>query len=349
LASAEFDIARQRGDAVIALLERAEVAPVPAMYELAYNYVAGADTVGVSRFRGLLDLPSDERGRQLYEEFIRPYEPGETLELAIAHTVERLVTLDAMIVERWNLSRLQSTSLADTSRELAAMAPSPKLMREWIGRLETANQQAHVANERLNVELDRVREEHNSAQDEIAALRRDAMVDQLTGTANREGVDRALAAGLAPGVPRKTFAIAVVDVDHFKRFNDTYGHQAGDSVLRQVAKALLATSRVNDVVGRIGGDEFVVVFPDTAAAGARVVAEAIRRAVIEIDLSRALGTRVLGNLTVSIGIANACEGDTITKLVGRADGCLFEAKTAGRNCVVADDLKGVAAAMSKAG
>ncbi|WP_395815831.1 GGDEF domain-containing protein [Devosia sp.] len=103
-----------------------------------------------------------------------------------------------------------------------------------------------------------------------------------------------------------------------------------------MARALGASTREIDIVGRMGGDEFIVVVRDEDLAGARLIAERIRRAVVDCDLAKLLGKDVLGNVTASIGIAQYQKGNTIAELYERADRCLFQAKAKGRNQVVAE-------------
>ncbi|HEX4296500.1 MAG TPA: GGDEF domain-containing protein, partial [Devosia sp.] len=123
---------------------------------------------------------------------------------------------------------------------------------------------------------------------------------------------------------------------NFKSLNDTYGHQVGDEVLRIVGRALLAAARPGDIVGRTGGDEFVVAFPGAGLAVATALAERLRRAIAESDLRTALGPGVLGGITASFGVAVRVAGDSIVTLVGRADRCLYAAKHQGRNRVVSE-------------
>lgn len=337
----ELEIAQNRGDAVISLLARAEVAPVPAVYGLAYDYVAGEQTIGALRMGGIVDTggPADEASKtRLYEEFVRPYELGEAFDRVIATMVERLGALDAMLSERQEASRSQSKSLAAVGAQLEDQLPSPKLMREWIIRLALANDEARRASLRLTNELHVASEKLNGARQEMAQLSKDALIDPVTGAANRTGLDAALAAAVVEARSAATgLAVAVVDIDHFKRFNDMYGHPVGDEVLRIVTRALRASTRTSDVVGRMGGDEFVVIMRDARQGAAYAAADAMRRAVIESDLTRVLGPEILGNITASIGIAHFQADDTIATILARADGCLFDAKRDGRNRVAGDE------------
>jgi two-component system, cell cycle response regulator len=121
----------------------------------------------------------------------------------------------------------------------------------------------------------------------------------------------------------------MVDADHFKALNDSHGHAAGDAALRALADRLRERLRAEDVVGRFGGEEFVIGLPDAGAVGAAGVAEDVRRAVAEHALT--IPGHTLG-LTVSVGWA-AWDDEDLDQLIARADGALYEAKAAGRDCV----------------
>jgi diguanylate cyclase (GGDEF)-like protein len=164
-----------------------------------------------------------------------------------------------------------------------------------------------------------------------AALARQAATDSVTGLSNHrafherlsEEIDRAHRYG-------QQLSVAVIDIDHFKRVNDTYGHQTGDRVLADVARLIASQARTVDIVGRIGGEEFAWLMPETDAAGAWVAADRARRA---IEAQRALPT---GTLTVSAGVCGASTTVTADELMRRADEALYEAKAAGRNRTVGE-------------
>ena len=164
-----------------------------------------------------------------------------------------------------------------------------------------------------------------------------AMTDQLTGLYNRRYMARhleTLLGGLANS--GKSLAFLVMDVDHFKRVNDNYGHDIGDEILSEFARRISANIRGHDLACRFGGEEFVVIMPDTSGEMAYAVAERLRAGVecAPFPISRAPGGL---NITVSIGIAGA-EGahDSADALLRRADQALYRAKHTGRNRVVAD-------------
>jgi diguanylate cyclase (GGDEF)-like protein len=173
----------------------------------------------------------------------------------------------------------------------------------------------------------------------IQKQRRLSTADALTGAYNRRYLDDFLRNELARAMRHKnTLSVAMIDVDHFKEFNDTHGHGAGDRALRHVAQALELAVRRTDLVARYGGEEFVVVLPDSSAEQAIAKLDAIRIA-IEGDplvLTWKEGRTSPAKLTVSVGVASWSEerAQTAAELVAEADARLYEAKKAGRNRVV---------------
>lgn len=132
-----------------------------------------------------------------------------------------------------------------------------------------------------------------------------------------------------------SLAVAFIDIDWFKRYNDTHGHQAGDAALAAVASAIgAALQRPSDAAGRYGGEEFIAVLPDTDALGAQRVAEGIRLAVDRLNLDHASSD--FGHVTVSIGVAcrQPQAGESVDMLVKAADRALYRAKATGRNRVI---------------
>lgn len=189
-----------------------------------------------------------------------------------------------------------------------------------IRRMRAENEQLRRDVARLEAERVRLLEEANAR---LATL---ATTDALTGLTNRRAFDEGLAReaalvnrGLGP------LSLVALDVDHFKSFNDTFGHPAGDDVLRRVASAVRSCCRATDVPARVGGEEFAVILPGTDTAGALVLAERIRQAV-------EAGPWPLRPVTASLGVATLGPGGP-EKLIEAADRALYQAKRSGRNRV----------------
>jgi diguanylate cyclase (GGDEF)-like protein len=190
-----------------------------------------------------------------------------------------------------------------------------------------------AARQRLEREVRERTDELRKANERLASL---AVTDELTGVANRrrlvEGLEEAMAFARRRDAP---LGVLVVDLDGFKEVNDRLGHSVGDEVLSRVARALEGALRTEDLLGRYGGDEFVVVLPGTSPLGAREAGERLRRAVQALDLGLA-GLGFPEALTISVGVASFERSLTDPgELIRRADDALYRAKAAGRNRVFA--------------
>ena len=167
-----------------------------------------------------------------------------------------------------------------------------------------------------------------------ARLRQARDTDELTGLCNRRALTRTADAELARGQrERSSLSVALLDIDNFKRINDTYGHQAGDQALQLVASIAQQSIRPYDSLGRWGGEEFLMMLVNTTLEEARAVSERVRMAIASTPLTLA-GSRPI-SITVSIGVAS-CEGSgcrPLEQLVQEADLALYRAKAAGRDCV----------------
>ncbi len=171
------------------------------------------------------------------------------------------------------------------------------------------------------------------ANEELDDTRRQAQHDGLTHAFNRRWLDENLPRLLSRSSPERPLSVVMVDIDHFKRLNDTLGHAAGDRVLLAVADTLRRRFRPADLVVRYGGEEFAVLMPATTTEAAARAAERVREAVAFTRFAGSDGTALPG-VTVSCGIATARDGDRAETLVHRADTALYRAKATGRNRVV---------------
>jgi diguanylate cyclase len=169
---------------------------------------------------------------------------------------------------------------------------------------------------------------HNQA-DEISMYMSEARTDPLTNLPNRRAFDEELARRIAEWRRyEKVVSILLVDIDHFKRFNDTYGHQTGDKVLQDVARLLSETMRESDLVARIGGEEIAMVLPASNADEASMAAERVRRAA---ETARFRHDEKDLNVTVSVGVAQCLGDEDAQQLTKRVDDALYAAKQGGRN------------------
>ena len=186
------------------------------------------------------------------------------------------------------------------------------------------------ANEKIQQQLQMTEQRLQEQTEQLEMQALAARTDTLTNLLNRRGLDDLLAEQLAKykldGTP---VCIMILDIDHFKKFNDTYGHLAGDTVLRGVGRVLYETSSQVNILGRYGGEEFAVIFPETELNAVVPRADAIRRH-IEMSIFHHEGVELC--VTNSFGLAQLREDEVIEDLVKRVDEALYASKRAGRNC-----------------
>ncbi|MFH1158162.1 MAG: GGDEF domain-containing protein [Pseudomonadota bacterium] len=168
----------------------------------------------------------------------------------------------------------------------------------------------------------------------LESAKKEATTDGLTGISNRRAFDKQIAADIDEAEIGKTpLVLLMVDIDFFKKFNDTYGHPVGDQVLRLVARTLIGNVKGRDTVARYGGEEFAILLPSTPIRAGCQVAEMLRRGVENKELIDRSRDKNLGAITISVGAAEYLEGEDPVSFIERADSALFEAKKDGRNCV----------------
>jgi diguanylate cyclase len=186
-----------------------------------------------------------------------------------------------------------------------------------------------AANEKLQGRLAEAEMKIQAQAEELRTQQSEARTDALTKLANRRAFDAAMEKNVE-GFARQgnPFSMLIFDVDHFKKFNDTHGHQAGDEVLRAVGRTLQKTVKSTDLPCRYGGEEFAVIMPNTHAKHARIAAERVRQGIQQMEV-RFEGKCL--RVTASVGVAELGPGEDAAKLIRRADDAVYASKEAGRN------------------
>jgi len=188
----------------------------------------------------------------------------------------------------------------------------------------------------LSEQLAQSHKEIETLRAEVMRVRQKAMEDGLTGLANRRNFDEGMSELLAAcnaGGPRPS--LLFLDIDHFKKVNDSYGHLFGDKVIQVVAEILKRNIKGQDLAARYGGEEFAVLLPMTPLEGARALAESIRVAIAACQIRRSTSETAIGGITVSLGVATYISGETAHGFIERADKALYVSKSQGRNRVTA--------------
>ena len=220
---------------------------------------------------------------------------------------------------------------ARASRRTArACAPSSKAWCSTAKEMEVSNIKLE---ERLNASKREILDLHAH----LEAVRSESLTDPLTQLSNRKFFDSTLEKAIEEArAKNEPLSLMLTDIDHFKNFNDSFGHLTGDQVLRLVAMALKQNVKGQDTTARYGGEEFAVILPNTVLRSAITVADHIRRAVMTKELMKRSTGEHLGRVTVSIGVATLHSTDTFQSLIERTDGCLYAAKRHGRNRVMCE-------------
>jgi diguanylate cyclase (GGDEF)-like protein len=227
------------------------------------------------------------------------------------------------------LTLLNATMVAVGLREGAALTGAVREEATTSTRVaETsdplANKHARIV-ARLTHFIKAVTSDLEAANREITKL---SLTDRLTQLPNRARIDQALNDNMELATRYGNgFSVVLMDVDHFKQVNDTYGHLAGDVVLSKIAQVLAHQTRSTDIAGRWGGEEFLVVAPQTSLDKAAKLAEKLRSSIASIDFT------ITGRKTISLGVAAYSPGDDVKKLLARADAALYRAKGSGRDRV----------------
>ncbi len=231
-----------------------------------------------------------------------------------------------------------SEKLRFLSTELKRSASDNPAIGALMDSVLSVAKSVREANERLEDQLAKSSDEVVTLRRNIENIQQEAMLDPLTGVKNRKTFDnevaRLMREATGAGQP---LALIMADVDHFKQFNDRWGHQTGDHVLRLVADVMNANVKGQDVLARYGGEEFAIILPGTSLANAVMLADRIRKAVESRRLKKRRTDEDLGVITLSMGAALLRWDDTVESLIERTDGLLYAAKKAGRNRVVDED------------
>ena len=230
-----------------------------------------------------------------------------------------------------------SEDLADASAKLAGAYDSDTL-RAVIERLMEGASAMEFNNKKLEASLSASKQEIEQLQQILQSYAARAL--PIRSPRCRTGslsMPRSPAPWMAARQKGEPLSLIMADVDHFKQFNDRFGHLTGDQVLRLVAVAMKHNVKGQDIVARYGGEEFVIALPDTTLRSAVAVADQIRRGVMAKELIKRSSGERLGRVTISVGIAQLHGSETAQSLIERADACLYAAKRQGRNRIVCEN------------
>jgi len=273
---------------------------------------------------------------ELYERFFTGLGASAQIVLAgeqIARDLGQVISFLKQAEEKsGDYGRTLESAATDLNRGLA-----PDQIRQVVSSLAAATLDMANHNQHLNERLQCSTREIETLRHSLESVRVESLTDSLTGLSNRRMFDETLRMRIEEARAQNSdLCLILCDIDHFKRFNDTWGHHTGDQILRFLASALQSHARPDFLVARYGGEEFAMVMPRVTARLAAQTAESLRAAIQAKRLRRRSTNEDLGQVTVSMGIARLQPGDTPQGLVERADACLYASKRNGRNQVTTD-------------
>jgi diguanylate cyclase len=312
----------------------------PRNYEIWYNYATGYNSALNRAINQILEQKGslgEADLEHIYNTYISTNRVGEQIDTVGARVLDEIKQVLEMIDAASGSATSYSEDLADASAKLAG-AYDGDTLRAVIERLMDGARAMEMNNKKLEASLSASKQEIEQLQHNLAVVRSESLTDPLTSLSNRKSFDLSLAHGIVTAKQRnEPLSLIMADVDHFKQFNDKFGHLTGDQVLRLVAVAMKHNVKGQDIVARYGGEEFVIALPDTTLRSAAAVADQIRRAVMAKELMKRSSGERLGRVTISVGIAQLHGGETAQSLIERADACLYAAKRQGRNRIVCEN------------
>jgi diguanylate cyclase len=312
---------------------------VPRNYEIWYVYAAGFN----APLNRIINETLERQGKlsesdldQIYDTYLSHVKSTDRIDKVGSRVVHEIEDVMSLITDALGMSASYDDSLSGATQRLSA-AQNRDQVKVVIEQLVASTKEMRDTNKALEDRLSLSRQEISNLQQNLEAIRVETLTDPLTTLGNRKYFDRAIAAAVQSAAAcSEPLSLLMLDIDHFKSFNDNYGHLTGDQVLRLVAMSLKQTIKGQDITARYGGEEFAVVLPSTALRQALTVADHIRRAVMSKELKKKSTGEILGRVTISIGVSMLQPGDDPDSLIERADACLYAAKRNGRNRVICE-------------
>lgn len=305
----------------------------PSTYAVWYEFLAGINPRLSDAMNKLLDAKGEltsEILQKFFDRYIAEVDPEA--QNAFRQNMQKLLD---------NLSRFAEMTESETGKFSAGLQKhgdelnsgvDAASLKSLVSKMMQDTQSMRGSVESLQGKLHESKDEVEKLQRELRNARSEALIDPLTGVYNRRGFDAQMRKLLAdPELQDKRACFMMLDIDFFKKINDTYGHLFGDKVICGIAEALKSRVKGRDSVARMGGEEFAVILPDTPLQGAYAVAEQIRQSIEKSKIRRSEKQQAVEGITISIGIADCEISGDWSEALGRADQALYASKTGGRN------------------
>ena len=314
-------------------MEAAGVWPTPLNFELWLHSLGSPEGGLAKELKRLLShgTLTEEDSERLAAEFLPRAKLSDEIRDAGAQLSRELTSVAGAIAEAQRNQAAYGETLTQAGEGLTS-AKGDSDIRQTIQTLAHATQKVSADNTKLEQRLADSTREVVKLREHLEQVRREAMTDALTKLANRKAFDDELERQCSKAEARRSaLGLAVLDIDHFKRFNDTWGHQTGDQVIRYVASVIGRHCTPPRMAARYGGEEFAMLFPAEHTAAIELALESMRKEIASRALKRRSTNEDLGAVTISIGLAHWREGESPACLIERADAALYDSKRGGRN------------------
>ena len=322
------------------LMARHQVSPTPSNYCLWYHYVAGSLPALKREMQAMLESGaafSLQENVRLFEKYFGTERETKGLERIGGDLTQAIGNVIKQIGQAGQESNAFVDRLRGFDGSLRNAANDSESVQEIVLGLIQATQDIASQNRELQSQLQGSSTQVSRLQQHLQQVRHEAMTDGLTGVANRRCFDLKLVEHSKAALESSTeLCLVMIDIDHFKRFNDTYGHRVGDQVLRVLGAQLKAATAGDETPARYGGEEFALLLPNCSLNLAAQCADQLRRALSEHYLRNKATGESFGQVTVSIGIARYRANEPLEDFLHRADTALYSAKNQGRNRVIAE-------------
>lgn len=335
----DFTRSHEIAQRTLALMSEHGLAGSPPNYAVCYSFISGANRELTKVISAKLEA-GGPLNQPFLDELHDKYFSTQAAERAMADLSDT-VTAELSSVQSLLKTASQDTAsygntLEGVSHQLTK-GHDPNLMKVVIDNLVTATKQMASRSQQLEERLKQSTDEVTRLKENLETVRTEAMTDQLTQLPNRRAFDETLSKAILAAQKNGTpLSLIFGDIDHFKKFNDTWGHQTGDQVLKLVAHCMNEGTRAEDMAARFGGEEFAVVSPNAQINTAREIAERIRSNVESKRVMKRSTGEDLGTITMSLGVALFDPFEDMDTFIKRADACLYAAKHAGRNQVLTE-------------
>lgn len=315
-------------------MDALELLPTPENYEIWYKYYDGdAELVGAIDKLG--DNIDELACSKLYKRYLTNTAHEEAVR-KISDQIQQAITEIASLFKNVKIAADEYGETLGSATQEIEEAESIEDLAQIVNEMVRSTKQIVAYNQTLESELETSSSQMAELRENLDVVRKEALTDGLTGLANRKALDRYLDAAIREAHESKgTITLLMMDIDHFKAFNDTHGHLIGDQVLRLVARSLKDGIKGRDLAARYGGEEFAIVLPETNIEAGMHVGNILRRAVESKKVVNRTSGEDLGQITLSVGVAELFDKEDANSLIRRADEALYAAKQAGRNTVIA--------------